>query len=181
MNNAQPNRLLTRFFSGMTEYTFHVRMGVPDTKLVDYISDLLVRFVWLEKIYSVRTLRGKRITEVARMLTESQHRKGAAKGEIQRQIGDITLFWAGLYPDALPKLQGKNRADYLLDYKKEGQRAYLQASRIPTTKNKEGKETQKVLRRLGEQFEMCLFGLGEIRREWENRDENSGGPQLLLE
>ncbi len=35
---------LERFFSGLSEYVFHSQLGVVDTQLVDYVSDLLVRF-----------------------------------------------------------------------------------------------------------------------------------------
>ena len=34
-----------RFFTGLTEYAFESRLGVADPPLVDYIAELLVRFV----------------------------------------------------------------------------------------------------------------------------------------
>jgi hypothetical protein len=31
-----------------------------------------------------------------------------------------------------------------------------------------------VLERLSHEFELCAFGLGELRREWERRDSDAG-------
>ena len=44
----KPNRTtetLYRFFAGLTEYAFEARLGVADTRLIDYVTDLLARFV----------------------------------------------------------------------------------------------------------------------------------------
>ena len=49
-----------RFFAGLTEHTFEVRMGVVDPPLVDYVSQLLVRFVHADTIYKVRQPDGRR-------------------------------------------------------------------------------------------------------------------------
>jgi hypothetical protein len=35
-----------------------------------------------------------------------------------------------------------------------------------------------VLQQLSDRFEMCAFGLGEVRREWERRDD--GEVRILL-
>jgi hypothetical protein len=36
------------------------------------------------------------------------------------------------------------------------------------------------LQRMSEQFEMCAYGLREIRREWERRDDHGPGDVPLL-
>src|SRR5262249_27213097 len=67
-------QVLRRFFAGLTEYAFHTRLGVTDPPLVDYLSELLVRFVRSDELYPVRTTRGQRIVQVVDMLAEAEHR-----------------------------------------------------------------------------------------------------------
>ena len=67
---------IRRFFTGLTEYAFHARLGVADPPLVDYIAELLVRFVRCDELYRVRSVRGQRLMQVTDMLAEAQHREG---------------------------------------------------------------------------------------------------------
>ena len=164
---------IRRFFAGMTEYTFHSQLGVVDPPLVDYVSDLLVRFVRCEAVFRMRRPTGRRISGVAEMLREAKARIGDARRAAHRHIGDFTLFWVGVYPEALKQIQASNRQDHLLDFHTEGKRAYHVASTIPAS----GESPQDdVLRRLSDQFDLCAYGLGEVRREWERRDEDGPGP-----
>ena len=160
---GKPN-LLRRYFSGVAEHTFQTKLGVADPPLVDYLSDLLVRFVRNDMMYRVRTLAGRPIHEVADMVGEADHRIGPAKRDVHRHIGDFTLFWSGVYPEALDKMRGPSKRDHLVDYCSQGKRAYWIASTIETDK----KPTGDVLERLSESFEMCAYGLREVRKQWEN-------------
>jgi hypothetical protein len=111
------------------------------------------------------------------MLTEAQQRVGSAKREIHRHIGDFTLFWTGVYPEALMRLRSTDRRDYLVDYCEQGKRAYHIASTIPAEDHAEN----DVLERLSHDFEVCVQGLGEVRREWERRDPGDTLRKLWLE
>ena len=42
---------IERFFSGLSEYIFQSRLGVADVQLVDYLSDMLMRFVRFERLH----------------------------------------------------------------------------------------------------------------------------------
>lgn len=167
---------LRGFFSGLAEHAFQVRLGVADPPLIDYISELLTRFVSTDAVYKVRTPEGRRLGEVVAMVLEAEARVGEARREIHRHIGDFALFWAGLYPEAL----GRRRAgtiDQFVDYCSQGKRAYHIASTIPVAADHA--DDSAVLERLSRQFDLCVYGLGEIRREWEHRDDAPGGPVLL--
>ncbi|NIP68682.1 MAG: hypothetical protein GTO04_05725 [Planctomycetales bacterium] len=157
---------LRRFFAGLTEHAFVSRLGVADPPLIDYVAEMLARFVRCDAIYRVRDLAGRRLEEVASMLSEAEERMGEARREVHRHVGDYTLFWTGLYPEALPKLQAASRRDFLLDYCAQGKRAYYIASTIPAG---DGGAEAELLRRLSREFEMCMAGLGEVRREWEKQ------------
>ena len=66
--------------------------------------------------------------------------------------------------------------DALLDYQQQGKRAYLIASSIPVEREIPPAD---ILKRLSEQFELCVYGLSEVRRQWEERDGEDDAPLLL--
>ncbi len=164
-----------RFFAGLTEFAFHARLGVADPPLVDYIAELLVRFVRSDDIYPVRTTRGQRLMQVADMLVEAQHREGPARQEVHRHIGDFTLFWTGVYPEVADSMRRTGK-DAFIDYQEQGKRAYWIASTIPVEREK---ASAGVLKRLSENFELCVYGLGEVRRQWEQSDNDPDVPILF--
>jgi hypothetical protein len=166
-----------KFFSGLTEFAFACRMGVADPPLVDYLSEMLVRFVRNDEIFSVRGPTGRRLAQVSDMLVEAEARRGEARRNVHRQIGDFTLFWSGVYPEALRRLKDKDKQDSLLDYQAHGKRAYYIASTIPAESATPG---PSVLKRLSHEFEMCMYGLGEVRREWERRRDDGDAVSLLI-
>ena len=166
--DRKPHRLHD-FFGGLTEQTFEAKLGVADPPLVDYLVELLVRFVRTESMFITRSQIGERMVEVADLVAEAEHRIGEARRAVHRQIGDFTLFWAGVYPEALHHLRAADRKDRFIDYRAQGKLAYRIASTIPTDNDAEN----EVLERLSHDFDMCLYGLGEVRREWEQRGGES--------
>lgn len=170
------NELLRRFFAGVTEYAFAVRMGVADPPLVDYLAEMLVRFAKSDAIYGLRTPRGERLMQVADMLAEAQARQGAARRRMHRHIGDFTLFWTGVYPEIANRMR-QGRRDSLIDYCDQGKRNYYLASKLPAAE--EEPAPVDVLQRLSDNFELCVYGLGEVRRQWEQREGDSDAPLLF--
>jgi hypothetical protein len=175
MHPERRELVLRRFFAGVTEYAFHTRLGVADPPLVDYIAELLVRFVRSDELYPVRSPRGQRLVQVTDMLAEAQHREGPARRQVHRHIGDFTLFWTGVYPEVAEGMR-RGSKDAFIDYQEQGKRAYWIASKIPVEK-----ETieDELLERLSEQFELCVYGLNEVRRQWEQQGGESDAPLLL--
>ncbi len=165
-----------RFFTGLTEYAFHARLGVADPPLVDYVAELLVRFVRSDDLYPVRSVRGQRLVQVTDMLAEAQHREGPARQQVHRHIGDFTLFWTGVYPEVADGMRRSGK-DALIDYHEQGKRAYWIASTIPVEEKVEAAPPE-ILKRLSEQFDLCVYGLGEVRRQWEQRGD-ADAPLLL--
>ncbi|MEM1062064.1 MAG: hypothetical protein AAF532_12625 [Planctomycetota bacterium] len=155
---------LGRMFAGAVEQTFQTELGVADPPLTDYLATLLMRFVRSEAVFQLRDPHGRPLEEVTAMALEAAERTARPRRDAYRHIGDFTLFWTGLYPDALKKLRGKDRADALLDYADEGRKSYLRAADCPVAKAPD--EEAPVLRRLGEQFEMCCYGLGIVKQVW---------------
>jgi hypothetical protein len=175
MRAENRGEVLRRFFSGLTEYAFHTRLGVADPPLVDYLAELLVRFVRNDELYPVRSTRGERLVQVSDMLAEAQHREGLARRQVHRHIGDFTLFWSGVYPEVVDGMR-RGGKDALIDYQQQGKRAYWIASTIPVEKEVAPAD---ILQRLSEQFELCMYGLSEVRRQWEERDGEADAPLLF--
>jgi hypothetical protein len=173
-------QVLRRFFAGLTEYAFHTRLGVADPPLVDYLSELLVRFVRSDDLYPVRTTRGQRLVQVTDMLAEAEHREGTARRQVHRHIGDFTLFWTGVYPEVADGMRRRGK-DAFINYQEQGKRAYWIASTIPvaTSHAKTAPDASDILKRLSEQFDLCVYGLSEVRRQWEDHDDAPDVPLLL--
>jgi hypothetical protein len=168
--------LLRRFFGGLTEHAFCERLGVADPILVDYIAEMLVRFVQSDRVLGLQSPTGRRLDQVAEMLAEAQSRQGEARRHVHRHIGDFTLFWTGVYPEFVERVQREGGSDSLLNYGELGRRSYYVASTIPVEKEV---APTPLLKRLSDEFDLCVYGLGEVRREWE-RASRDGGSGLLI-
>jgi hypothetical protein len=176
-----PEHPLRRLFAGLTEQTFQTTLGMADPGLVDYLSILLSRFIHVDSIYRLHNAHSKRLEEVADMLIEAESLppEGRTTREVHRHIGDFTLFWTGVYPEALKRLRSVLSKDHFIDYCQKGKRSYFIAS---TFEDDPYRHEAPVLRRLSEEFELCAYGLNQVRREWEkarSRLTNQGPPQLL--
>jgi len=168
---------LRRAFAGHVEQTFQGELGVANIQIVDYLSDMLAGFLRTEALFGGRTLSGKRLHQVASMMDEAEQRIGIAKHESFRRIGDFTLFWAGFYPETLPKLMQAGTQDHLIDYVGQGKRSYWIASDIET---EHGEQRSSVLHMLSDQFEMVAYGLHEVRRSFEGDATEGGGLLFCL-
>ena len=168
MWSPKPDHPLRKLFSGLTEQTFMATLGVADPPLTDYLSELLSRFVSMNAVFRLRDAEGKPLEEVAAMLIEAEAMppEGRTRREYHRHIGDFTLFWTGVYPEALKRLRSVLSKDHFIDYCEQGKRSYYIAS---TFADEPYREEAPVLRRLSEEFELCAYGLSQVRREWERK------------
>jgi len=154
---------LHRLFRGLTEYAFMNELGIGDPSLVGYVAELLASFVPSQGVWRIRDTQGRPLIQVTAMIAEAEAADDAARRrECHRHVGDFTLFWTGVYPEALAKLQGTDSADALINFQRQGKRSYHLASTLST-----GNDQGSVFRRLSDQFELCAFGLSRVRREWE--------------
>ena len=178
MRSEQPSFALQHFFAGLAEHVFHSELGLADPPLVDYVSDLICRFVRWDALFAVRDPSGRPVREVAEMVAEAERRTGDDRRTVHRHIGDYTLFWAGVYPESLPRLRTPARKDHLVDFCAQGKRAYWLASTIET--DDEDDPPGDLLHRLSVQFELCATGLRQVRRQWESDADGEEIPRPIL-
>jgi hypothetical protein len=166
MWSPQPDHPVRRLFAGLTEQTFINTLGVADPGLIDYLAEMLARFIHVDRIFRLRSVEGRRLQEVADMVLEAEAMppEGRTRREVHRHIGDFTLFWTGVYPEALRRMRSALSKDHFIDYCEQGKRSYWIAS---TFDDDPYRDEALVLRRLSERFELCAYGLNQVRREWE--------------
>jgi hypothetical protein len=161
-----------RYFAGIAEATFQSHLGVVDPPLVDYLSDLLIRFVHNDVVHRIRGVSGRRMLSVPEMVIEASSRLGDARRELHQHIGDFTLFWAGVYPEALQHCDDGEKFETYCSF---GKRSYLMASEIESSR--QDLPPSNLLQRLSDRFDLCCYGLREVRRMWETGD---GSNHLLI-
>src|SRR4051812_147505 len=107
MWSPKPEHPLRRLFAGLTEQTFMHTLGLADPRLTDYLSDMLSRFIHMDALYRLHNGKGRRLEEVAEMMIEAEEMppEGRTCREVHRHIGDFTLFWTGVFPEALRRLR----------------------------------------------------------------------------
>ncbi|HVJ83122.1 MAG TPA: hypothetical protein VNC50_18795 [Planctomycetia bacterium] len=152
---------LRQLFSGSTEHAFLAELGLADTKLVDYLSEMLARFVRSDALYAATDRSGRPIQQLAAMAqaAELSDLRGHPRREAFRHVGDFALFWAGLYPESF-----RERRATLATYCETGRRSYYVASTYVETPD-EAKEAP-VLRTLAEEFDACVRGLNLVSVGW---------------
>ncbi|QDU62507.1 hypothetical protein Pan216_33740 [Planctomycetes bacterium Pan216] len=174
MKQVPESHPLRALFSGLTEQTFFCEMGVADTRLTDYLSQLLVRFIHRDSIYMLKGSQGRRLVEIAEMLLDADRPEHDAKTrrEIFRHAGDVALFWSGVYPEALQRSKGSGKISVRLEEVfAQGKRSYYIASTYSDTPKQA--DEAPVLRRLSDDFEICAQGLRRVRSCWEHKGEAS--------
>jgi hypothetical protein len=161
----QPEHPLRRLFAGLTEHAFLARLGVADPPLIDYLATLMARFLHSDDLFRLRNAAGRPLHEVVDMIVEAQKlpADGRTAREVYRHIGDFTLFWTGVFPESLERNRiGK---DAFVDYTAQGKRSYYLAAKYDEEMHS---PDAPVLRRLSEQFELCAYGLTQVRNEWQH-------------
>ena len=165
---------LQELFGELVERAFALSLRWDDRQVMRYLTNLLTEFAHIDRLYRLRDLNGRPLQEVAEMLYYADVRLGAQsfyqEREVHRHIGDFTLFWTGVYPEALPKLRASLRKDHLIDYVQQGKQSYRLVSLFDIG---EWREEAPMFRRLSENFEVAMQGLHAVRQMWEQMAQES--------
>jgi hypothetical protein len=167
---------LRKLFSALTERRFVETLGWPDQTVTGYVANLLVDFAHTDRFYKIRNQRGKQLDTVVELLYESEVLLDAQtldrEQEVHRHIGDFTLFMAGLFPEYLTRLKSASmihHQDFLVDYVKTGKRSYGIVARCEQASD----DRAPLFRRLSDNFELCVAGLGFVRGDLDRMKDPS--------
>lgn len=175
MESIPQDHPLRQLFAGLIEHAFCSEVGMCNPALTSYLADLMVEFTHVDRYAAIQGARGKRIDQIAAILAAMSDESLADPVErdraMYRHIGDYTLFWAGIYPEQLQRTH-RAASDVLLDFVSQGKRSYAICSEL-------GAESDRLppslFRNLSDDFESCLYGLGLVRRGWEQRPADGFG------
>ncbi len=163
---SQPDPTLLRLFGSLVERAFIQTLGVYEASVADYLATVLADFAHVRQMHKIKDLEGRPLEEVAEMLLHADVRLQATsfnrEREVHKHIGDFTLFWAGVYPESLPRMQAQTRRDHLLDYVQQGKNSYAIAA---SHDYGDYRHEAPTLRKLSDEFELCLYGLHAVRQQ----------------
>ncbi len=158
---------LRNFFDELIERSFKQRLGLVDAEVTSYVSDLLTQFNRTENLYRIKNTEGKPLREVGEMLVASNPLFEAPsfdrEREVRKHIGDFTMFFAGLFPEALNRWRLRRmNLDSLVDYVRAGKESYYIVSEFNLF---EYRSLSGFFKKMSEQFETCVFGLNLVKQE----------------
>jgi hypothetical protein len=171
---------LRKLFGELVRRHFFRGVQLHDSEVAEYVTGVLTDFTHVDNLYRIRNARGRRIEEVGEMLVESNPLLEASsfdrEREVRKHVGDFTLFFTGLFPEAvasLPRLRPLS-FDTFIDYVSAGKESYAVVAAFNLF---EYRDQAPLFRRLSDRFEECVFGLNLVKREIE---EVQGGAYRQL-
>jgi hypothetical protein len=103
--------------------------------------------------------------------------EGRTTFEYHRHIGDFALYWSGLFPEEVNKLQHRLCKDHIINFAVLGKRSYRLASQYQA---RQDESDAAVLQHMSDEFEVCAVGLNEVRKEWRDMAQSNGGPLNII-
>ena len=169
------SQTLKSLFGELIQRNFGETLHLADPEVVEYVADLLTRFHRIEELYRIRDARGRTLEDVGEMLIASNPLlEGPSfdlEREVRKHIGDFTLFFAGLFPEAINHWRlRRQRLDAFLDYVQTGKESYFIVSEFNQF---EYKTSAPLFKKMSEEFERCVFGLNLVKRDLQGMQQES--------
>jgi hypothetical protein len=162
------NHPLSRLFNGTVQHVLYSELGICDPQLADYLAAMLRHYLHSDDFYPFHDAQGRRIEKIAELLTDAELPQCSSATErrrvLYRHIGDFALFWTGLYPEGIRHMEPLGFSDSHGGYLTQGKRSYAIASELTRP---DDRPPARVLRRLSDNFESCVYGLTLCRKEWD--------------
>ncbi len=166
---------LGNFFDEVIDRNFKERLGLNDSEITAYVSDLLMQFNRTENLYCIRNSAGKELQDVGEMLLASNPLFDAPsfdrEREVRKHIGDFTLFFAGLFPEAINRWRLRRMSvDSMIDYVRAGKESYYIVSEFDQF---EYRRFAAFFKKMSDQFETCVLGLNMVKRDLTSMQKES--------
>jgi|SRR5215469_1215926 len=163
---------LREFFTQLVTQHFAEGVGIRDQEVAGYVSNMLTEFCEFDQLLRIRNSNGCRLDDVGEMLLESDPVFGPAASfdrerQVRKHIGDYTLFFAGMFPEAVNRFRLRSaRLENLIDFVKAGKESYYIVSRFDVF---EYKKVAPLFARLSREFESCVYGLNLVKNDLSER------------
>lgn len=163
---------LREFFNELVAQHFAHGVGIRDQEVAGYISNMLTEFCETEQLLKIRQANGRAVDDVGEMLLESDPIYGPAPSfdrerQVRKHIGDYTLFFAGMFPEAINCYRLRRaRLENLIDFVKAGKESYYIVSQFDVF---EYQKVAPLFARLSRQFESCVYGLNLVKNDLNER------------
>ncbi|MCW5946700.1 MAG: hypothetical protein KIT74_06685 [Fimbriimonadales bacterium] len=161
---------LREFFRGLVHGSLHVKMGLRDHDIEDYLAGLITEFMHAES--SVLHVRNAAVEDLVEMVNESDVLLNAdsfeQEREVHKHIGDYVLFWGGTFPEHLQLLRRQGKAAGMVDHVTLGRQSYHVVS---TFVHGDHASEATLFRKLSDGFETYLFALHLVREAWEGESK----------
>ena len=83
--------------------------------------------------------------------------------QVRKHIGDFTLFYSGMFPEAINRFRlRRQRLESLIDFVHAGKESYFIVSQFDQM---EYRKVAPLFGRLSQEFETCVFGLNLVRQD----------------
>jgi hypothetical protein len=159
---------LRHLFHELVERHYDGGVGLRDSAVHAYVTELLTEFCEIDQLYRIRNAEGRPLDDVGEMLLESDPVYGPAPSfdrerEMRKHIGDYTLFFAGMFPESLNRWRLRRaRLESLIDFVKAGKESYYIVSKFDQW---EYANAAPLFRQLAAEFERCVYGLNMVKNE----------------
>ena len=159
---------LRKLFEELIRRHFFGDAQVYDPDVAAYVSGVVTDLAHLDKLYKIKNARGEQLTDVARMLVASDPLLDAnsfeREREVRKHVGDFTLFFTGLFPEAVASLPTLHplSVDKFADYVNAGKESYAVVAAFNVF---EYADEAPLFQRMSDRFEQCVFGLNLVKRD----------------
>jgi len=163
---------LRQLFREVVDENFSSGVGLHDAALAEYVANMLTEFCDVQMLYQVRNGAGRALTDVGEMLLAADPVYGEAPSfdherEVRKHIGDFTLFFSGMYPEAINHWRlRRQRLESFLDFMKAGKESYYIVSKFEYF---EYEKVAPLFSKLSREFERCVYGLNLVKNDLQER------------
>jgi hypothetical protein len=140
-------------FQTLTERGFE-RTKLHDPETIHYIADLLTNFIDIKNLRRMRNDSGDRTNVFAMMRQAGDARTTEERRACYQHVGDVTLFYLGLFPESLTYGRQTVSPDF---YAEQGRRSYQIVAAMDAS------QQTIVFRKLSNEFERCVVGLNWVK------------------
>jgi hypothetical protein len=157
---------LRDLFGQLVDQHFDHQIGLRDSDVKQYVTDLLTEFCDARQLIKIRDANQRPIDDVGEMLMEADPIYGPAPSfdrerQVRKHIGDYTLFFTGMFPESINRFRlRRNRLENFVDFVKAGKESYFVVSKFDQF---EYRKVAPMFAKLAREFESCVFGLNQVK------------------